>query len=61
MRNLPALAILALLAASASCGADRAPSDTTQVPSIASDGGQLREEFNADRDQVRLLMLLSPS
>jgi hypothetical protein len=35
--------------------------DSTRVTRLSADGAQLRAQFNADRDQTRLVMLLSPS
>jgi hypothetical protein len=40
---------------------EAAAEDSARVTRLSADGGELRNQFNADRGRTRLLMLLSPS
>jgi copper chaperone CopZ len=42
-------------------GLEAAAHDPSLVASLSDDGSELREQFNADREKTRLLMLLSPT
>ncbi len=56
---IPALALYTVLA-TAQPQAD-AKQDAPKMPAGMLDGSKLKEDFNADKDKVRLMFIFSPS